>query len=85
MLNFINHERRYPRDAYNNGIEGRVVCGFIVDSDGTISNVMVMKGVEESLDREAVRIITMMPRWISGRLGDDAVPVFCTLAIPFRK
>lgn len=84
MMRFINHERKYPVEAYRNGIEGRVVCGFIVNVDGTISNISILKSVEESLDREAMRIIASMPPWITGLIDETPVPVFCTLAIPFR-
>lgn len=85
LIRFINHERHYPHQAYDEGIEGRVVCGFVVDTDGSISNISVLKSVEESLDREAVRIIGSMPRWISGLVNDEPVPVYCTLTIPFRR
>lgn len=84
LMRFINKERKYPQEAYRHGVEGRVVCGFIVNVDGTLSNISVLKSVEESLDREALRIIASMPPWISGMLNEQPVPVFCTLVIPFR-
>ena len=84
MVKFINDERRYPSDAYERRIEGRVLCSFVVNTDGTISHVQVMRGVEESLDREAVRIIGNMPRWEAGRMGQNPVPVYCILPIAFR-
>lgn len=84
MLQYINRERRYPAEAYNAGVEGRVLCSFIVSADGRVLNVEVIKGHEESLNREAVRIIRNMPRWEAGRMGNTAVPVYCILPIPFR-
>lgn len=84
MLQFINHERRYPSEAYDKGIQGRVLCGFVVNENGTISNVEVMRGVEESLNQEAVRIIREMPAWEAGELDGRAVPVYCVLPIAFR-
>ena len=78
---FINETRVYPAEAYNNRIQGRVVCSFVVYPDGSINGISVMKGVEETLDREAVRIISEMPRWIAGCIGNEAVPVSCVLAI----
>ena len=84
MMEFINETRRYPLDAYNNKIQGRVMCSFIVFPDGSINAISVIKGVEESLDREAIRIIQEMPRWTAGILGNEAVPVSCVLTIPFR-
>lgn len=84
MVKFINRERRYPHDAYQAGVEGRVLCSFIVHPDGSISNTEVLRGVHESLNIEAVRIINRMPRWVAGKIGETKVPVYCILAIPFR-
>lgn len=85
LMRYINQERRYPREAYTAGIEGRVLCSFIVDTDGTLSNVEVVRGVDESLNREAVRIIRNMPPWHAGTIDGDRVPVYYMLSIPFRK
>lgn len=84
LMKFINETRRYPVEAYNNKIQGRVVCSFVVYPDGTINGISIIKGVEETLDREAVRIISEMPRWLAGSIDNQAVPVSCVLAIPFR-
>ncbi len=85
MMKYINRERRYPRRAYEEGIEGRVLCGFIVNPDGDICNVEVIRGVEPSLDREAVRVIRNMPDWKAGSISDIAVPVYVILPIAFRR
>lgn len=85
MMRFINNERRYPRHAYNEGIEGRVLCGFVVLPNGSISHIEVVRGVEESIDREAVRIIRSMPQWKAGRISGAAVPVYYILPIAFRR
>ncbi len=84
MLKFINRERRYPSRAYRAGIEGRVLCSFVVNEDGSLSHISVLRGVEESLNREAVRIISNMPDWTVGSIDDVPVPVYCILPIPFR-
>jgi TonB family protein len=84
LIKFINRERRYPAEAYDRHIEGRVLCSFVVNVDGSISNISVMRGVEASLDKEAVRVIDRMPRWIAGRMGHHPVPVYCILPIAFR-
>lgn len=84
MIRFINNERRYPKEAYREGIEGRVLCSFIVNEDGTISHISVLRGVEESLNREAVRVISQMPPWIAGEIDNTPVPVYCIIPIPFR-
>lgn len=85
MLNFINSTRRYPQEAYEMGIEGRVTCAFIVKPDGKICHVNVLRGVESSLNQEALRIVSAMPAWTPGKIGETAVPVRVVCCIPFRK
>lgn len=85
MMRFINSERRYPRQAYEQAIEGRVLCGFIVEANGKVSNTEVVRGVEESLNREAIRIIESMPAWHPGILNGENVRVYYLLPIPFRR
>lgn len=84
MIHFINSERHYPRDAYEARIQGRVMCAFIVDVDGSISNISVQRGPCQSLNNEAARIIASMPRWEAGLLNGRKVPVCYFLTIPFR-
>lgn len=84
MQRFINAERQYPRDAYEAGIEGRVVLGFVVDVDGSINAINVHRGSNSSLVREAVRIVSEMPHWKPGTLDGHKVPVYCVVTIPFR-
>lgn len=85
MINFINKNRKYPENAYDTGIEGRVTCAFIVYPDGKVKNITVLRGVEASLNDEAVRIITAMPDWKPGKIGNQNVPVRVICCIPFRK
>lgn len=85
MLRFINGERKYPSKAYRDGIEGRVLCSFVVNKDGSLSHISVLKGVEESLNREAVRILSKMPAWDAGMVDETPVPVYCILPIAFRR
>lgn len=85
LVNFINKNRRYPAEAYSMGIEGRVVCSFVVNSDGSVSNISVIRGVEPTLNKEAKRIISKMPNWSPGKIEENAVPVRVICAIPFRK
>lgn len=84
LIRFINSSRRYPTQAYQQRIQGRVLCSFVVQSDGSITHVNVLKSVEPSLDREAVRVISQMPQWQAGRMGHECVPVYCILPIAFR-
>ena len=85
LINFINKTREYPYHAYKKRIEGRVLCSFIVGTDGRISDVRVIKGAgDDSLNREAIRVIGKMPKWSVGKVGDHAVPVRVVLPIAFR-
>lgn len=85
LINFINSERQYPEEAYKLGVEGRVTCAFVVNKDGKISNILVIRGVESSLNKEAVRIVSAMPSWIPGKIHEHPVPVRVVCSIPFRK
>lgn len=84
MNQFINRTIRYPVIAQENGIQGRVVVQFVVNTDGKIVDVEVVRGVEESLDKEAVRVVKSMPPWNPGRQGGKNVRVKYTLPIRFR-
>ncbi|MDE5795379.1 MAG: energy transducer TonB [Muribaculaceae bacterium] len=85
LLDYINKNRQYPADAYEHGIEGRVTCSFVVNADGNISNIRVIKGCHKSLNTEAVRLLTEMPSWLPGRQSAHCVPVRVVHCIPFRK
>ena len=84
LTNYVNKIRRYPYAAYNSGICGRVLCSFVIHPDGSISDITVLRGVESSLDCEAVRIIENMPKWNAGMIGDEKVSVRYILPIAFR-
>ena len=85
LINFINKTREYPYHAYKKKIQGRVLCSFIVDVNGKVTDVRVIRGAgDESLNREAIRVIGKMPRWSVGKVGDHAVPVRVVLPINFR-
>lgn len=85
FLRYINKTREYPKAAYKKGIQGRVICSFVVNSDGSISNVQILRGVEESLNKEAIRIISQMPEWEPGKIDGHNVPVRVIYPIAFRK
>ncbi len=85
MIRFINRIRRYPSAAYYDGVQGRVLVSFVVNTDGTLSHVRVVRGVEASLDQEALRVVGEMPAWQPGRINDHPVPTHCLLPIPFRR
>lgn len=85
LVEFINATRQYPKKAYDAGVQGRVTCSFVVNADGSISHIHVIKSVEDSLNEEAIRILAAMPDWIPGSLEGRPVPVRVIRSIPFRK
>ena len=85
LLDYINKNRQYPADAYERGIEGRVTCSFVVNADGNISHISVIKGCHKSLNMEAIRLLAEMPTWRPGRHLAHSVPVRVVHSIPFRK
>ena len=85
LMTFINQTRQYPKSAYEKGIQGRVTCSFIVNADGSVSHISVLRGVEPSLNREAVRILSKMPEWTPGRMNGQPVPTRVVWSVPFRK
>ena len=85
LINFINKTREYPYYAYKKRIQGRVLCSFIVGTDGRVSDIRVIRGAgDDSLNREAIRVIGEMPKWSVGKVGNHAVPVRVVLPIAFR-
>lgn len=86
LLEFINANRIYPPEAYRRGAHGRVTCWFIVNANGTVSDVNILRSVDPQLDEEAIRILNLMPRWEPGRDRDGVpVPVRVTYSITFRR
>lgn len=84
LSEFLSQNVRYPVVAAENGIEGRVIVRFIVERDGSVSNVEVAKGAEASLDKEAVRVVKMMPKWNPGKQNGKAVRVNFNVPISFK-
>lgn len=80
---FISEYLRYPAQAKEEGLEGRILCSFIIRKDGTVSNLEIVNGLDNELDSEALRVLSMMPKWSPGRNGDKAVNVKCILPIDF--
>jgi len=80
----FNENIKYPVIAQENGIQGRVICQFVVNTDGSIVDIQVVRGVDPSLDKEAVRVIQSMPKWIPGKQRGKPVRVRFTLPINFK-
>ena len=84
LMEYLNKNIKYPVIAEENGIQGRVVTTFVVERDGTINDVKVIKSVDPSLDKEAVRVVRSMPKWNPGKQNGSAVRVKFTLPVTFR-
>ena len=84
MMDYLARNIRYPANAKNDLIQGRVILQFIVDKKGRLSDVKVARSVEPSLDAEAVRVVKSMPRWNPGMQNGKAVKVRYTLPVTFR-
>jgi protein TonB len=82
--NYVQRNIEYPTIAAENGIEGTVFVKFVVDTDGGISNVQVMRGVDPSLDEEAMRVIRNAPEWEPGKQRGKPVRVQFTIPIVFK-
>ena len=81
---WVNSRLVYPEIAKENGVQGRVTLQFTVNADGTVSNVKVLRGVDSSLDKEAVRVVYSSPKWKPGKQRDRAVKVTYTFPVIFQ-
>ena len=81
---WVNKNLDYPEIAKETGVQGRVILRFTVNPDGSVSNVTVLRGVDSSLDKEAVRVVSKSPKWKPGRQRDRAVKVTYTFPVIFQ-
>ncbi len=84
LMTFISKSIRYPVVAQENGIQGRVVCSFVINKDGSIVDAEIVRGIDSSLDKEALRVINTMPKWTPGKQRGKPVRVKFTMPITFR-
>jgi len=84
LMQFLSKNIKYPVVAEENGIQGRVIATFVVERDGSITDVKVVKSVDPSLDKEAVRVLKSMPKWIPGKQNGSNVRVKYTVPVTFR-
>ncbi len=81
---WVNQRLQYPEIAKENGVQGRVTLQFTVEKDGSVTKVKVLRGVDPSLDKEAVRVVSQSPKWKPGKQRDRAVPVTYTFPVIFQ-
>jgi protein TonB len=84
LFKFLGENVKYPVIAQENGIQGRVICQFVVNRDGSIVDVEVVRPVDSSLDKEAIRVIKSMPKWSPGKQRGKSVRVKYTLPVNFK-
>lgn len=84
LMSWLHDNIKYPVVAAENGIQGKVIVQFIVGKNGSISNVKVLRSVDPSLDKEAVRVVSNMPNWTPGKQNGASVNVRFTLPVTFR-
>ncbi len=84
LMKFIQRNIRYPKEAQDQGKQGRVIVVFVVEKDGSITDAEVLKPVDPLLDAEALRIVNMMPKWTPGKQRGKEVRVRFTIPVTFR-
>lgn len=84
LTQYLSNNVKYPVVAQENGVQGRVVVSFVVERDGSITDVKVVRSVDPSLDREAARVVQSMPKWIPGKQNGSPVRVKYNVPVSFR-
>ena len=84
LMSWLACNIEYPKTAMENEIQGRVVVAFIVETDGSISNANIVRSIDPSLDKEALRLVYAMPKWTPGLQNDKAVRVKYNLPVTFK-
>ena len=84
LMKYLQKNIKYPSICQEQGIQGRVIVQFVVEKDGSITDVQVIKAINPYLDKEAVRVVSTMPKWSPGKQAGKPVRVFFTLPVVFR-
>ena len=84
LIQYLTNTVKYPEESESKGEQGRVICTFVVEADGKVSNTMIAKGVTPALDKEAERVVRSMPKWTPGKMNGQNVRVKYTLPLTFR-
>ena len=83
-MKWLTKNIQYPEDCKKKGTEGRVIVQFVVDKDGSIKNAKVVRSIDPLLDKEALRVINLMPKWKPGKNQGEAVRVRYTMPVMFK-
>lgn len=84
LMSFLGKSIKYPVIAQENGIQGKVILGFVVTKTGAISDINVLRSLDPSCDKEAIRVVKLLPKWIPGKQNGENVNVRYTLPVVFR-
>ncbi len=84
LFKYLSNSVKYPVEAQKTGVQGRVICQYVVNENGAITDVSVVRGVDPALDEEAIRVLKAMPNWIPGEQRGQKVSVKYTLPINFK-
>lgn len=84
LMDYLKKNLRYPEIARDNEVQGRVIVRFVVNADGKIGDVVVLRDIGSGCGEEAKRVVASMPKWAPGRQNGKAVPTYFTLPITFR-
>lgn len=84
LMKWLSDNVKYPAKAEEGGIQGRVVCTFVIERDGSVTDVRVARSIDPLLDNEAVRVLSKMPKWNPGTQGGKPVRVKYTVPVTFR-
>ena len=85
LMQFLSENVKYPQGTGDYAIEGSVVCTFTVEKDGTLSDIRVSRSLDPLLDQEAIRVISIMPKWIPGKLYGKPCKTRFTLPVTFKR
>jgi protein TonB len=84
LMKFLQRNVKYPKEAQEQGKQGRVVVQFVVNKDGSITDAKIVKSVDPQLDAEALRVVNAMPNWTPGKQRGKEVRTYFTIPVTFR-
>ncbi len=84
LMSYLSKSVKYPEEALKDNVQGRVIVGFIVEKDGSVSNAKIIRGVDSALDKEAIRIVMSMPKWTPGRQNGKNVRTKYNVPVNFK-
>lgn len=84
LMSYLSKSVKYPQEALKDNVQGRVIVGFIVEKDGSVSNAKIIRSVDSALDKEAIRIVMSMPKWTPGRQNGRNVRTKYNVPVNFK-